>query len=221
MESPPTYPFELPPLAFAYDALEPVIDADTMRLHHGKHHQTYIDGLNAAIKDHPELQCRSVEDLLRHFGDVPETIETAVRNHGGGHANHQMFWKVIRPAGTEGAGGEPGGDLLAAIDAQFGSVANLKTAFVEAGTKLVGSGWTFLVADPKSMKLSIITTPNQDSVLLHPGQAALFGNDCWEHAYYLMYQNRRADYLKAWWGVLAWDIVGRRFDGIKAGKSHL
>ena len=219
--APPTYPFQLPPLAFAADSLAPVIDAETMKLHHGKHHQTYVDNLNAALKGHPALHDRSVEDLLRNFKDVPDAIKPAVRNNGGGHANHQMFWKVIRPAGTEGAGGAPKGDLLAAVDAAFGSAEKMKDAFVEAGVKLFGSGWVFLTADPKTMKLKVHTTANQDSVLLEPGHAALFGNDCWEHAYYLTYQNRRAEYLKAWWGVLAWDVVGARFDGIKAGKSHL
>lgn len=220
-DAPLVYPFSLPPLAYPHDALEPVIDAQTMQIHHTKHHQAYIDNLNAALKDHPRFHGVPIDSLLRGLKDVPEAIRTAVRNHGGGHVNHQMFWSVMRPPGVENAGGEPQGELAEAINSQFGSLEQFKTAFVQAGTRLFGSGWVFLIAEPGTMKLSILTTPNQDSVFLEPGRAALFGNDCWEHAYYLKYQNRRADYLNAWWGVLSWDAVARRFEQIKTGKSPI
>jgi superoxide dismutase, Fe-Mn family len=221
MTANPTYPFTLPPLAFEYDALEPHIDVATMKLHHDKHHMAYIDNLNTALKDYPNLHDQSVEQLLRGFQDLPEKIRMTVRNQGGGYANHQLFWKILRPVGIEGAGGKPNGKLAEAISKEFGSVDAMKKAFNEAGTKVFGSGWVFLVADPNSFKLKIHTTANQDSVLLEEDMSALIANDCWEHAYYLKYQNKRVDYLQAFWNVLAWDVIETRFEGILAGKSHL
>ena len=216
----PTGPFTLPPLPYPAEALEPHIDAQTMMLHHDKHHQAYVNNLNNAVKDQPALQKMSVEDLLRKINDVPEAIRTAVRNNGGGHANHQMFWKLMKPAG-KGGGGNPSGDLAGAIDKDFGGLDKLKTAFNEAGAKQFGSGWVFVAADPKEgNKLKVVSRPNQDSVLMD-GMPALFGNDVWEHAYYLKYQNKRADYLAAWWNLLAWDVVAERYAGIKAGKAQL
>lgn len=170
-------PFQLAPLPYAYDALEPVISAETMRLHHDKHHHSYIDALNKVLEGHPEWHGKTIEQILSYLDEVPEAVRQAVRNQGGGHANHQLFWKIMKPNG----GGEPGKDLAEAIRADF------------------GSGWVFLVVDPaQGGKLDILTMPNQDSVLLVK-KPALLGNDLWEHAYYLQYQNRRADYLKAWW----------------------
>ena len=218
---PPTYPFVLPPLPFAYDALEPHIDTATMRLHHGKHHQAYVDNLNSTLKNQPALHGLSVEEILRKFDEIPPDIQRAVRNHAGGHANHQFFWKIIRPPGVEGAGGGPQGALAEGIHAEWGSIDGFKRAFSEAAAKVFGSGWAFLGAEPKTLGLKIVTTPNQDSDLLWPGQAGLIACDVWEHAHYLRYQNRRPEYLAAWWNVVAWDIVGRRFDGIKAGRAHL
>lgn len=213
------YPFQVPPLAFDYAALEPHIDTATMKLHHDKHHQTYVDNLNAALKEYPELHDQTVAQLLRSLKSLPDKIQTAVRNHGGGHANHDFFWKILRPAGTAGAGGAPKGKLAEAIGAAFGSVDGMKKAFNEAGSKVFGSGWVFLVIHPKTRALKIHTTPNQDSPLLEEGMEALVANDCWEHAYYLKYQNKRIDYLTAFWNVVAWDVVAARFEAIQAGKS--
>ena len=213
----PTYPFVLPPLRFAYDALEPYIDAETMRLHHDKHHQTYVTNLNAALKDLPQFQNMTVEEVLRHLGDVPEEVRTAVRNNGGGHANHQFFWKILGP----GAGAGPAGKLASAINQEFGSFAAFQSAFAAAGAKVFGSGWVFLVTDPQdSSRLKLHTTANQDSVLLE-GLPGLLACDVWEHAYYLKYQNRRPDYLAAFWNVVDWEVVGQRFDGVRAGKKQL
>lgn len=217
--APQTYPFKLPPLQFDYAALEPHIDTATMKLHHDKHHQTYVDNLNAAVKDYPDLHTKTVEQLLRGLKGLPEKIQTVVRNHGGGHANHDFFWKILRPTGTAGAGGPPKGKLAEAITSTFSSVDGLKKAFNEAGTKVFGSGWVFLVADTKTSKLKIHTSANQDSVYLEDGLESVIANDCWEHAYYLKYQNKRADYLNAFWNVLAWDVVSTRFDEIQARKA--
>lgn len=211
-----TYPFKLPPLQFDYAALEPHIDTATMKLHHDKHHQAYVDNLNAALKDYPDLHTKSVEQLLRGLKGLPEKIQTLVRNHGGGHANHDFFWKILRPTGTLGAGGQPKGKLAEAITSTFGSVDGLKKAFNDAATKVFGSGWVFLVADTKTSKLKIHTSANQDSVNLEDGLESVIANDCWEHAYYLKYQNKRADYLNAFWNVLAWDLVSARFEEIQA-----
>ncbi|GCE22138.1 superoxide dismutase [Dictyobacter kobayashii] len=208
--------YRLPPLPYAYDALEPYIDAQTMHLHHDKHHQAYIDNLNAALKDYPQFDNLTIEELLRHIDDVPERIRTVVRNQGGGHANHQLFWKILR----RNDGARPTGDLAAAIEDNFGSFEQFQATFEETGLKHFGSGWVFLVVDPASGKLQVFSRPNQDSVLLEH-KAALLANDIWEHAYYLKYQNRRADYLRAWWNIVDWDVVARRLEGIRAGKSQL
>ena len=205
----PTYPFAVPPLRFAYHALEPFFDARTMRLHHDKHHQTYVDGLNAAIKDTPALHGKSIEVILRNFDSVPESIRTAVRNHGGGHANHQFFWKVIGPPRTR-----PAGELLLALEADFGSYDNFKTRFTEVASKHFPSGWAFLVMDPKSKRLEILSLPNNDSVLAI-GKMGLLICDVWEHAYYLKYENRRAEFLAAFWNVVDWDVVGARLGAFR------
>jgi len=213
----PTYPFHLVPLPYAYDALEPHIDKATMQLHHDKHHQTYIDNLNKALADCPaEFQKMSIEALLTNLADVPEKHRTTIRNQGGGHANHQLFWKTMAPAGENGSGGAPKGELATAIDKDFGSFAEFKTAFEQAGAKVFGSGWVFLVMD--GSKLKIHTTANQDSALLEK-LPALLGNDCWEHAYYLKYQNKRPDYLKAWWNVVAWEVIAARFEATRSGSK--
>ena len=211
--------YQVPKLPYAYEALEPVIDAETMHLHHDKHHQAYVDAVNKAIADQPDLQDKTIEDLLRSLDEVPESIRTTVRNNGGGHANHQMFWKIMAPPG-QGGGGEPTGDLAEQIGRDFGSFDAMTQAFEAAATKHFGSGWVFLVMDPRSKKLEILTLPNQDSVLL-VGKPALLANDLWEHAYYLKHRNKKADYLKAWWGVVNWPYVGERLAGIHAGKHQL
>lgn len=200
-------PFELPPLPYAYDALEKAIDEQTMRIHHDKHHGAYVNNLNAALEKHPELQKKSAEDLIRDLNSVPEDIRTAVRNNGGGHVNHTMFWQIMSPNG----GGEPSGELADAIKKAFGSFEDFKTQFNDAGAKRFGSGWAWLVRDGGG-NLAIMSTPNQDNPL-SDGHTPIMGNDVWEHAYYLRYQNRRPDYLKAWWDVVNWDEVAKRFKG--------
>lgn len=197
--------FELPPLPYDYAALEPHIDEQTMHLHHDKHHQTYITNLNNALQGHPFADL-PVEEVLKRLNEVPEAARTAVRNNGGGHANHTMFWTIIGPNG----GGAPTGELATAIDATFGSFDQLKTAVNDAGTKRFGSGWTWLVLGQDG-KLAVTSTPNQDSPLLD-GNFPILGNDVWEHAYYLKYQNRRPDYLAAWWNVVNWAEVAKRYD---------
>ena len=206
-----TYPFSLPPLPYAFDALEPVIDAQTMQLHHDKHHQVYVDNLNNALKDHTEFHNRSLEQILQNISEVPEAVRTAVRNHGGGHHNHSMFWQIMKR--NEGAG--PQGATLQAIEKSFGGFDDFKTKFNEAGTKLFGSGWVFLVVDNGELKIQPM--PNQDSPLMNNLQVVM-GNDVWEHAYYLKYQNKRADYLKAWWDVVNWEVVGERINNFQTGK---
>ena len=210
--------YEVPPLPYAYEALEPVIDAETMHLHHDKHHQAYVDALNKTISDQPELQDKTIEDLLRGLDEVPEGIRATVRNNGGGHANHQLFWKVMAPPGQGGDG--PEGALAEQIAQDFGSLDAMKARFEEARAKHFGSGWVFLVADPQTKRLEILTLPNQDSVLL-VGKPALLANDVWEHAYYLKHRNRKPDYLKAWWGVVNWPYVAERLAGIREGKKQL
>ena len=195
---------ELPPLPYAYEALEPYIDTETMHLHHDKHHATYVNTLNTAIEKHPELASKSAEDLLRNLNSVPEDIRTTVRNHGGGHVNHTMFWQIMGPK----AGGEPSGALGDEIRKTFGNFEDFKTKFNDAGAKQFGSGWVWLVRGNDG-KLQIISTPNQDSPLLQ-GLWPIMGNDVWEHAYYLKYKNVRADYLKAWWNVVNWKEVEKR-----------
>jgi len=196
--------YELPALPYAHDALEPHIDARTMEIHHGKHHQAYINNVNGALEGNEELAGKSVEDLVSDLDSVPEDIRGAVRNHGGGHANHSLFWSVMGP----GKGGEPGGDLGAAIDATFGSFDALKDAFAQAGATRFGSGWAWLVVDGGN--LAVTSTANQDSPLME-GKTPILGLDVWEHAYYLNYQNRRPDYIGAFWNVVDWDAVAARF----------
>ncbi len=193
----------LPPLPYDYNALEPHIDAQTMRFHHDNHHATYVKNLNAAFEKYPNLKSQSVEQLLANLKSVPEAIRSTVRNNGGGHVNHTMFWNIMKPKG----GGEPTGAIASAIKANFNDFSTFKKQFNEAGTKRFGSGWVWLVS--ADGKLKITTTPNQDSPLID-GDYPIMGNDVWEHAYYLKYQYRRADYLTAWWNVINWDEVNNR-----------
>ena len=194
----------LPPLPYAPEALEPHIDAQTMNIHHGKHHQAYVTNLNAAIDKAPELASWSIDELCRKINDVPEAVRTAVRNNGGGHWNHSLFWQTMAP----NAGGEPTGALAEAITKAFGSFATFKEQFQAAGMGRFGSGWAWLVSTNGA--LSIMSTPNQDNPLMD-GKHALLGCDVWEHAYYLTYQNRRADYLGTYWNVVNWAAVAQRF----------
>jgi Fe-Mn family superoxide dismutase len=195
--------FELPPLPYDYNALEPHIDEQTMRIHHGKHHQAYVDNANKAL-DGTDLANASPEEVVRKLDKLPDDKRTAVRNNAGGHVNHALFWQIMGPNG----GGEPSGALKAAIDSAFGGLDQLKEQVNAAGVARFGSGWTWLVKDGDN--LAVMSTPNQDSPLME-GKAPLLGIDVWEHAYYLKYQNRRPDYLQAWWNVVNWDEVGRRY----------
>jgi Fe-Mn family superoxide dismutase len=197
---------ELPKLPYPNDALEPHIDAKTMEIHHDKHHAAYIANLNKAIEGKPDLEKKSIEDLIRNLDAVPEDIRTAVRNNGGGHANHSMFWQIMGPD----AGGEPKGKLGDEIKATFGSFDAFKEKLADAGVKRFGSGWAWLIKN-KGGKLEIVSTANQDSPLMD-GNTPLLGVDVWEHAYYLKYQNRRPDYLKAWWNTVNWDEVSKRYE---------
>ena len=197
---------ELPKLPYAYDALEPHIDKETMTLHHDKHHAAYVNNLNAALERHPELASKSVEELVRNLAAVPDDIRTAVRNNAGGHVNHTMFWNIMGPGG----GGAPTGRIAEVITSAFGDFETFKKNFNEAGVKQFGSGWAWLVRTAAG-KIEIASTPNQDNPMSSGGHPIL-GNDVWEHAYYLKYQNRRADYLAAWWNVIRWDAVNRRLD---------
>jgi Fe-Mn family superoxide dismutase len=197
-------PYTLPPLPYAYEALEPHIDAETMRIHHDKHHQAYISNANKLLADHPELAKMSPEELLSNLDKAPESIRTGLRNNVGGHLNHTMFWQMMRPNG----GGKPSGILAAAIEKNFGSFEEFQAQFSDAAMKRFGSGWAWLVKDGD--KLAILSTPNQDSPVLD-GKIPLLGIDVWEHAYYLKYQNRRADYVKAWWNVVNWSYVEQLF----------
>ena len=203
--------YELPKLPYAYDALEPHIDARTMEIHHSKHHQAYVTNLNNAIKGKADLEKKSVEDLIRDLNSVPEDIRAAVRNNGGGHANHSFFWKIMGPS----AGGEPKGKLADDIKSTFGGFDQFKEKLADAGVKRFGSGWAWLVKN-NSGKLEIISTANQDSPLMGKGVSGaegtpILGVDVWEHAYYLNYQNRRPDYIKAWWNVVNWDAVTKNY----------
>lgn len=197
--------FELAPLPYGYDALEPFIDTTTMQLHHDKHHAAYVNNLNAAIEKYGDLQSQSIEELIVNLNSVPEDIRTTVRNNAGGHINHTMFWQIMGPNG----GGAPTGDIAKVINDQFGGFDAFKQQFNDAGTKRFGSGWVWLVRNNQG-DLQIISTPNQDSPLLE-GQFPIMGNDVWEHAYYLKYQNRRPEYLNAWWNVLNWEEINRRY----------
>lgn len=196
--------YSVPPLPYAYDALEPHIDQATMQFHHDKHHAAYVKNLNAALDKHPELKSKPVEEMLRNLNSVPTDIRQMVRNNGGGHVNHSMFWQIMKPQG----GGEPTGAIAKAINQNFGSFAAFKKQFNEAGAGRFGSGWVWLVRNKG--KLEVMTTANQDSPLSE-GKYPIMGNDVWEHAYYLKYQNRRPDYLDAWWNVLNWDEINKRF----------
>jgi Fe-Mn family superoxide dismutase len=197
--------FTLPPLPYDYAALEPHIDARTMEIHHTKHHQTYVNNLNAAVEKVPALQGRSLDDLMRDLDAVPESVRMTVRNNGGAHWNHSMFWVIMAPQ----AGGEPTGDLGRAMRDSFGDMAKLKEQFAAAALGRFGSGWAWLVVDPGG-RLTIESTPNQDTPLM-AGKRAVMGLDVWEHAYYLKYQNRRNDYIASWWNVVNWPEIEKRF----------
>jgi superoxide dismutase, Fe-Mn family len=197
--------FKLPPLTYAYNALEPHIDATTMKFHHDKHHAAYIKNLNVAVAKYPQLKTKTVEQLLLSLNTLPKDIQTTVRNNGGGHLNHSMYWQIMGPKG----GGAPTGAIAAAINSNFGSFDKFKAQFNEAGTKVFGSGWAWLVRS-KDGKLQVISTPNQDNPITQ-GLYPIMGNDVWEHAYYLKYQNRRPEYLSAWWNVINWNEVNQRF----------
>ena len=195
-------PFELPKLPYSFDALEPVIDALTMEIHHDKHHAAYVAKLNDAIAKHPELGNKSAEELLRDINNIPEDIRTAVRNHGGGHANHSMFWEIMSPKKTN-----PSKTLTEEINKTFGSLDKLTELITANGMGQFGSGWSWLVVKPDG-KLTVYATPNQDSPLMQ-GDIPILGVDVWEHAYYLKYQNKRDEYLKAWWNIVNWEVVER------------
>lgn len=200
--------YELPQLPYGYDALEPHIDKETMNIHHTKHHNTYVTKLNDALEGHEDLASKSVEDLISDLDSVPESIRTAVRNNGGGHANHSLFWTLLSPDG----GGEPTGSLAEAITSKFGSFDQFKEDFQAAGAARFGSGWAWLVVN--NGELEITSTPNQDSPLME-GKKPLLGLDVWEHAYYLKYQNRRPEYMSAFWNVVNWDAVQKQYDAAK------
>jgi Fe-Mn family superoxide dismutase len=197
--------YELPPLSYPFNALEPHIDAKTMEIHHDKHHQAYITNANNALKDHPDLAAKPVDELIANLSQVPESIRTVVRNNAGGHSNHSFFWQIMAP----NAGGAPKGKLAEAITAAFGSVDAFKEKFQAAGASRFGSGWAWLVVN-KEGKLEITSTPNQDSPIME-GLKPVIGVDVWEHSYYLLYQNKRPDYLKAWWNVVNWDQAEKNF----------
>ena len=200
--------FELPELPYAYDALEPYFDEETMHLHHDKHHNTYVTNLNAAIEKYPELGEKSVEELISNMDAIPTDIKIAVQNNGGGHANHSFFWKIMAP----NAGGEPTGEIKEAIDEAFGDFATFKEEFKKAAAGRFGSGWAWLVLEDG--KLAITSTANQDSPLM-TGQTPILGLDVWEHAYYLKYKNVRPDYIAAFWNVVNWDEVNKQFAAAK------
>lgn len=197
-------PFTVPPLPYAFDALEPYIDAKTMEIHHDKHHGAYVTNLNKALEGHADLQNKTIEQLLRGLNTLPEAIRTAVRNNGGGHLNHSLFWKIMK----KGGGGEPSGDLATAINGAFGSFAEFKAKLIDAGTKRFGSGWAWLLV--RDGKLAIESSANQDNPIFDGGKA-FFGIDVWEHAYYLTYQNRRPEYLEKWWNTVNWAQVADNY----------
>ncbi len=205
-------PFEVPALPYDYAALEPTIDEATMKLHHDKHHQAYVTNLNGAIEKHPELASKSPEELIEDLSAIPEAVRKVVQNNGGGHVNHTMFWEIMKPGG----GGEPLGELALKITEDFGSFDAFKKQFNEATAKQFGSGWGWLVL--KDGKLTIVTTANQDSPLSQ-GLYPILGNDVWEHAYYLKYNNRRPDYLAAWWNVVNWEAIEARFKKAESYKA--
>ncbi len=201
--------FTLPPLPYPYNALEPHIDERTMQIHHDKHHGAYVNNLNAALEPFPDLQKKSVEELIANLDALPEKVRTPVRNNGGGHVNHTMFWEMMAPGGAK----EPGGELAQAIGKAFGALDKFKEAFAKAGVGRFGSGWAWLVAD-RAGTVTIEDTPNQDTPLMS-GRSPILGCDVWEHAYYLKYQNRRPDYITAWWNVVNWTDVAKRYDAVR------
>jgi superoxide dismutase, Fe-Mn family len=203
-------PFQLPPLGYAFNALEPHIDARTMEIHHDRHHAAYVANLNNAVKDHSNVASMPLQDILAKLAEMPEAIRTMLRNNGGGHANHTMFWQIMGSGG-----GQPQGDVAAAITRDLGGLQKLQDDFNAAGLRVFGSGWVVITAT-RDGKLALETRPNQDTPLME-SKRVLFGNDVWEHAYYLNYQNRRGDYLKAWWNVVNWGKVGERYAAAKAG----
>ncbi len=206
----PSGPFKLDALGYANNALEPHIDARTMEIHHGRHHAAYVTNLNNAIKDHSNVAAMPLQDILAKLGEMPEAVRTALRNNGGGHANHTMFWQIMGAGG-----GAPQGDLAAAVTRDLGGLEKLQNDFNSAGLRVFGSGWVFVTV-ARDGKLALETKPNQDTPLME-GKRVLIGNDVWEHAYYLTYQNRRADYLKAWWNVVSWAKVGERYAAARNG----
>jgi Fe-Mn family superoxide dismutase len=206
----PTGPFSLPPLPYAANANEPHIDTMTMEIHHGRHHAAFIGNLNNLARDHSQIAAMPMDRILMRLAEMPDSIRTALRNNGGGHANHSMFWQIMG-----GKGGAPGGELAAAVARDLGGMDKMKTDFNGAGLRQFGSGWVFVTVD-RSGKLAIVAKPNQDNPLMD-GQHVLFGNDVWEHAYYLKYQNRRGDYLNTWWNVVDWAKVEARYAAAKAG----
>ena len=210
----PSGEFVLPPLSYDYDALEPYVDAQTMTIHHDRHHAGYVKNLNGAIADYPALKGKSVEALLQDLDSIPEAIRTTVRNNGGGHANHTMFWESMTPDGK----GEPSGAIADAINSQFGNFTALQNAFNTAGKKQFGSGWAWLVLNSAG-ELEVTSTANQDNPI-SSGSQPLLGNDVWEHAYYLNYQNKRGDYLDAWWNTVNWDVVNQRYEGAIATTNR-
>ena len=203
-------PFQLPPLGYPFNALEPHIDARTMEVHHDRHHAAYVANLNNAVKDHADIASMPLQDILANLGEMPEAVRTALRNNGGGHANHTMFWQIMGPGG-----GQPQGDVAAAITRDLGGLQKLQDDFNAAGLRVFGSGWV-VVTVTREGKLALEMKPNQDTPLME-SKRVLFGNDVWEHAYYLNYQNRRGDYLKAWWNVVNWGKVGERYAAAKGG----
>lgn len=200
--------FELPQLPYAYDALEPNIDKETMNIHHTKHHNTYVTNLNNALEGNEELLSKTVEEVISNLDAVPESARTAVRNNGGGHANHSLFWQLLSPNG----GGEPSGELADALNSKFGSFENFKEEFAKAATTRFGSGWAWLAVNNGELELT--STPNQDSPLME-GKTPILGLDVWEHAYYLKYQNRRPEYINSFWNVVNWDEVAKRYNEAK------
>src|SRR5229473_601202 len=210
----PTGPFVVPPLGYPTNAFEPHIDARTMEIHHDRHHGAYVANLNVLAKTNPQIAASAVQDVLGNLNALNDDIKSAVRNNLGGHANHTMFWEIMGPDG-----GKPEGEVLAAIDRDLGGMEKLQSDFNANGLKLFGSGWTFVTVD-KDGRLALETRPNQDSPMMD-GKHALLGNDVWEHAYYLNYQNRRADYLKAWWNILNWKAIEERYVAAKAGTLGL
>jgi superoxide dismutase, Fe-Mn family len=212
----PTYPFTLAPLAFAYDALEPYIDAATMQIHREKHHQSYIDKLNAALQAYPELHDFSIEELLQRLDKLPISIRQTVHDQGGGHLHHEFFWKILKPGA---AGTKPTGALAETIDRDFGSFDAFKDKFVEAGVKHFASGWVFLAVNRADGKLQVFSRADHEN-LLHEKKSALLINDLWEHAYYLKYHSGRADYLAAFWNVVDWGYVGEQLASVPTGKEQ-